>query len=78
MENKGTYLGTMIALASVAFGFLAAGAWNTFVADLFKAFFPPTTGIWGDLVYAVIATIIAIVVMSSLAKLAAREIGPRS
>ena len=78
MENKGTYLGTMIALATVAFGLLAAGAWNTFVSNLVKQYLPPGTGIWGDLAYAVVATVIAIVVMSNLAKLAAREIGPRS
>lgn len=78
MENKGTYLGTMIALASVAFGLLAAGAWNTFIGELVKQYMPPGAGIWGNLVYAVLVTILAIFVMNNLAKLAAREIGPRS
>jgi len=78
MENKGTYLGTMIALASVAFGLLAAGAWNTFIGELVKQYLPPGSGLWGDLVYAVLVTLLAIFVMNNLAKLAAKEIGPRS
>ncbi len=34
MEVKPTYLGTMIALATVAFGLIAAGAWNKFISDM--------------------------------------------
>ncbi len=78
MENKGTYLGTMIALASIAFGLLAAGAWNAFIAELVKQYLPAGSGIWGDLFYAVVVTILAIVVMNNLAKLAAKEVGPKS
>lgn len=78
MENRGTYLGTMIALATGAFGLLAALAWNTFIAELVKQYLPPGTGLWGDLVYAVIVTILALVVINALGKLAAKEIGPKS
>ena len=38
MEVKSSYIGTMIALATVAFGLLAAGAWNKFIADLHRHF----------------------------------------
>lgn len=78
MEIKSTYLGTMIALATVAFGLLAAGAWNKFIADLIGVFLKPGSGIWAELLYAVLVTIIAIVVIQGLAKLAAREMGPKS
>ena len=39
MEVKPTYLGTMIALATAAFGLIAALAWNTAITDFFKRYF---------------------------------------
>lgn len=73
MEVKSTYLGTMIALATVAFGLLAAGAWNKFIADVIGIFLKPGNGVWAELLYAVLVTIIAIVVIQVLAKLAEKE-----
>lgn len=73
MEVKSTYLGTMIGLATVAFGLIAAGAWNQFIRDLIGLFLKPGSGIWAELVYAVLVTILAIVVVQTLAKLAERE-----
>jgi len=78
VDNKGTYLGTMIALATVAFGLIAAGAWNKFIADLIAVFLGPSSGIWAELVYAVLVTILAIVVVNNLGKLQDRQIGPKS
>ncbi len=77
MEVKPTYLGTMITLATVAFGLLAAGAWNKFIADLIGIFLKPGNGVWAELLYAVIVTVIAILVIQMLARLAEREIGPK-
>ena len=73
MEVKPTVLGTMIGLATVAFGLIAAGAWNKFIADVIALFLKPGSGIWAELVYAVVVTILAIVVVQGLAKLAERE-----
>lgn len=73
MEVKPTYLGTMIALATAAFGLVAALAWNKFITDLIALFLKPGTGIWAELFYAVVVTIIAIVVIQSLGKLSERE-----
>jgi hypothetical protein len=73
MEVKSTYLGTMIALATVAFGLLAAGAWNKFIADLIGIFLKPGSGVWAELFYAVVVTVIGIVVIQALGKLAERE-----
>ncbi|MBV9717877.1 MAG: hypothetical protein JOZ77_01040 [Candidatus Eremiobacteraeota bacterium] len=73
MEIKPTYLGTMIGLATVAFGLIAAGAWNKFISDLIALFLKPGSGILAELAYAVIVTILAIVVVQSLAKLAEKE-----
>ncbi|MGB8519499.1 MAG: DUF5654 family protein [Candidatus Tumulicola sp.] len=77
MEVKSSYLGTMIALATVAFGLLAAGAWNKFIADFIAIFLKPGSGVFAELVYAVLVTILAIVVIQSLGKLAERDIGPK-
>ncbi|MBV8530236.1 MAG: hypothetical protein JO104_02880 [Candidatus Eremiobacteraeota bacterium] len=73
MEVKSTYLGTMIGLATVAFGLIAAGAWNKFISDAITLFLKPGNGVLAELIYAVIVTIIAILVVQTLAKLAERE-----
>lgn len=70
MEVKTTYLGTMIALATVAFGLIAAGAWNKLIADVIALFLKPGSGIFAELIYAVLVTILAIVVVQNLAKIA--------
>lgn len=78
MEVKSTYIGTMIALATVAFGLLAAGAWNKFISDLIGIFLKPGSGVLAELIYAVLVTIIAIVVVQALGKLAQRDVGPKA
>ena len=79
MELKPTYLGTMISLATVAFGLIAAGAWNKFITDFIGLFLKSGTGVWAEFIYAVIITIIAIVVVQNLGKIAERESsGPKA
>lgn len=73
MEIRPTYLGTMIGLATVAFGLIAAGAWNKFITDVIALFLKPGNGVLAELLYAVIVTILAIVVIRSLGKLAEKE-----
>jgi hypothetical protein len=73
MEVRSTYLGTMIGLATIAFGLIAAGAWNKFISDVIALFLKPGNGVLAELIYAVIITIVAIVVVQSLAKLAEKE-----
>jgi hypothetical protein len=67
----------MIALATAAFGLIAALAWNKFITDLIALFLKPGSGIWAELVYAVIITVIAVVVIQNLGKLAERDAGPK-
>jgi len=78
MEVKPSYLGTMIALATAAFGLIAALAWNKFITDLISLFLKPGSGVWAELLYAVVITIIAVVVIQNLAKLTERDIGPKT
>jgi len=73
MEIKQTYLGTMIGLATVAFGLIAAGAWNKFISDTIALFLKPGNGLIAELIYALIVTVVAIVVIRSLGKLAEKE-----
>jgi hypothetical protein len=73
MEIKSTYLGTMIGLATVAFGLIAAGAWNKFIGDAIALFLKPGNGLLAQFIYALIVTILAIVVVQTLAKLAEKE-----
>ncbi|HEY2476048.1 MAG TPA: DUF5654 family protein, partial [Candidatus Cybelea sp.] len=73
MEMKTTYIGTMIGLATVAFGLIAAGAWNKFISDLIALFLKPGSGLLAQFIYAVLVTVIAIVVVQSLARLAQKE-----
>jgi hypothetical protein len=78
MEVKPTYLSTMIALATAAFGLIAALAWNKFITDLIALFLKPGSGVWAELGYAVIITIIATIVIQSLGKMAERDVGPKT
>lgn len=68
-----TYLATMTALATAGFGLLAAGAWNTAIGDVLKTFLPHGTGVIYELFYALIVTLIAILVINALGRLAAKE-----
>jgi hypothetical protein len=78
MEVKPSYLGTMIALATAAFGLIAALAWNKFITDLIALFLKPGSGVWAELGYAIIITVIATIVIQALGKMAERDIGPRT
>jgi TRAP-type C4-dicarboxylate transport system permease small subunit len=73
VEIKPSYLGTMIGLATVAFGLIAAGAWNKFISDTIALFLKPGNGVLAELIYAVLVTILAIIVIQSLARLAEKE-----
>ncbi len=70
MVNRAQFLATMIALASAAFGVIAALAWNMAISDLIKQLLPGGKGIAPEFIYAVIVTLIGIFVMVSLGKLA--------
>lgn len=78
MEVKPTYLSTMIALATAAFGLIAALAWNTFITSLIGHFLKPGKGLLAELLYAVVITLLAVIVIQNLGKLAERDAGPKT
>ncbi|TMF61468.1 MAG: hypothetical protein E6I16_03870 [Chloroflexi bacterium] len=67
----------MISLASAAFGVVAALAWNSAITALVKQIF----GAGGEIVtlflYAILITVIAVIVMVNLAQLAERASQPK-
>lgn len=70
--GRAAYLTAMISLASAAFGVVAALAWNAAITELFRVIFGETSGIIGLFVYAIVVTIIGVVVMVNLARAAER------
>jgi Family of unknown function (DUF5654) len=63
---------TMISLASAAFGVVAALAWNTAITTAFAEAFGKTATIWALFVYAVTITLVGVIVIVLLGRLAAR------
>ena len=78
MTNRAAYLQTMIALASAAFGVVAALAWNSAITALVKQIFGSGAQIVSLFIYAIIVTILAVIVMVQLGKLAERTAAPQA
>jgi Zn-dependent protease with chaperone function len=72
---KDVYLATMISLATAAFGVVAALAWNAFITELVKQVLGVEGGLIGLLIYAVVVTVLAVMVITWLGRLAERSGG---
>ncbi len=72
MSNRSAYLQTMISLASAAFGVVAALAWNSAITALVTQIFGTGGAIVSLFLYAILITVIAVIVMVNLARLAER------
>ncbi|MCU1287903.1 MAG: hypothetical protein JWN60_132 [Acidobacteria bacterium] len=62
----------MIALASAAFGLVAALAWNDAIKETIKLLMADDESLASKYVYAILATAIAVVIVLVLARFAAR------
>jgi len=60
-------------LITTAFGLVAALAWNGAIQAIFKEVFGTTEGIVSMLIYAVVVTIVAVMVTVWIAKIADKE-----
>ena len=68
-ELKVQLLETFAALITAAFGLVAALAWNETIKDLVALIFPNEDDtIWGNLVYAIIVTILAVIMTYWISK----------
>jgi hypothetical protein len=77
VSNRAAYLQTMIALASAAFGVVAALAWNSAITALVKQIFGSGGQIISLFIYAILVTVIAVIVMVNLGRLAERSAAPK-
>lgn len=73
MTDRGAFIATMVSLASAAFGVIAALAWNAFVTEALKQVLPAGSGLLGLFIYAAVVTVLAIVVIVWLGRLAAKS-----
>ena len=65
------------ALITAAFGLIAALAWNEAIQEIFILIFGDQSGIWAMLFYAVVVTIIAVVVTIWIGRLAEKHTGKK-
>ncbi len=72
MNRTRTIIQTMITLASAALGLVAALAWNEAIKETIARVLGKDEGLLGLYIYAVLATVIAIVVLLILARAASR------
>jgi hypothetical protein len=78
VSNRAAYIQTMIALASAAFGVVAALAWNSAINALVKQIFGTGGQIVSLFIYAILVTILAVIVMVQLGKIAERTAPPKA
>lgn len=71
-ETTKMILQSCIALASAGLGLVAALAWNDAIKALMKEFLGENEGLAALFTYAIIVTVIAVVVVLVLAKMAAK------
>lgn len=71
-KSARTLVQTMITLASASLGLVAALAWNEAIKTTIKDYFGTDDSLAGLYTYAIIATVLAIVVLAILARVAAR------
>jgi hypothetical protein len=72
-ETKNKVLETITALATTAFGLVAALAWNDAIQTIFKTYLGEQQGLLAKLWYAVLVTFIVVLITFWLGKLASTK-----
>jgi putative flippase GtrA len=67
-EVKSQVAGTISTLMTVAFGLIAALAWNNAIQAIILAILPKGNGIMGLLIYAIVITIVAVLATFIIAR----------
>lgn len=78
MALKGEVIEKIAALLTVAFGLVAALAWNGAIQAIFKEIFGEAENISAMLIYAVVVTIIAVVVTIWIGQISEKAKGEKS
>ncbi len=68
-ELKSEFLKTMTQLATAAFGLVAALAWNDAIQTFINRFIEPGSGLRSKFYYALIVTVLAVVITYTLGKM---------
>ncbi len=71
-ETTKMVLQSMIALSSAALGLVAALAWNDAIKETIKRIMNSDDSLSSKYIYAILATVLAVVVVIALARIAAR------
>jgi uncharacterized membrane protein YidH (DUF202 family) len=71
-QTAKTVLQSMIALSSAALGLVAALAWNDAIKETMKRVFGGDDSLTSKYIYAIFATVIAVIVVLILARIAAK------
>jgi hypothetical protein len=61
------------ALITAAFGLIAALAWNEAIQEIFRLVFGEQSGVWAMIFYAVVVTIIAVLVTIWIGRVAEKQ-----
>jgi hypothetical protein len=72
MTLKQEMLSAMVTLFTIAFGLVAALAWNSAIQAIVKAVLNTSDSVPGLLIYAIIVTILAVIATILIARAAAR------
>lgn len=62
----------MSALATAAFGLVAALAWNSAIQKAFERYVPAGTGVWPLVSYAIVVTLVAVLAIMWIGRIAGR------
>ena len=72
MHKLRVFIQTMITLASASLGLVSALAWNEAIKTTIKQYFGTEENLAGLYTYAILATVIAIVVLTVLSRISAK------
>ena len=75
MVSRAEYIKVTAGLVTTAFAFIAALAWNQAILAIFTAVLGTPNGIYSNLAYAIIITIIAVIATVWIARAASRAAG---
>ena len=63
----------MITLVLAGFGLVAALAWNDAIQTLFSALFPKSGGVFGKFAYAMLITVIVVIISLQLKRISEKK-----
>ena len=69
-ELKKEIVEKLTTLATAGFGLVAALAWNDAIQSFFKELFGEQSGVWAKFIYAIIITVLVVVITTQLGRIA--------